>query len=79
MEKTIQIKIVCDETTCHSKDFYTFGTDLKKIRCQFLGSKKFGSIPVCMLFPSNDDSSTELNEKDGWIQRCDECMTASRV
>jgi hypothetical protein len=36
--------------------------------CRFLGSKKFGTVPVCMLYDK------ELFEVDGWVDRCHECM-----
>lgn len=72
--KTITLKIECGETTCASKSGKF---------CQFLGSKKFGSIAVCMLFPTknptpNNDGLTVLEENEnGWIARCDQCLAAT--
>ena len=73
--KVIAIKITSGDKTCANKpgDF-----------CKYLGSIKFGSISVCMLFPNNnnnntlkgDTSYTILEEKDGWVQRCEDCLKA---
>lgn len=66
-QKVLRIPIKCGEQTCASKpgEF-----------CQFLGTVRFGSVPVCRLFPSHIDSHTFLEEADGWIQRCDACKEA---
>ena len=62
--KTIKIEIDCGENTCAS---------VPGKFCKFLGSMRFGTINVCMLF--NDETShTVLEDKDGWIQRCPKCI-----
>lgn len=67
MRKKLAIDIECGETTCASKP----GTF-----CRFRGSKKFGQLPCCMLFPDPTTMAayTELEEIDGWIQRCANCL-----
>lgn len=62
---TISIEIECGETTCASKpgEF-----------CKFFGTMRFGTIPLCRLFPSEGDSMTELKMVDGWVRRCDDCI-----
>lgn len=52
--------------------------------CRFFGLKKFGSTPVCLLFPENPGmkdvgGTTYLKEKDGWVQRCPACLTAEKT
>jgi hypothetical protein len=42
--------------------------------CRFIGSRKFGTQPVCFLYPSDDSSTTDLYDKDGWVQRCHACV-----
>ena len=49
--------------------------------CQFMGSIKFGLTPICLLFPplyngKYDGAYTVLQDKDGWVQRCDACKQA---
>ena len=65
MKKTLSIVIESGEKTCASSvgEF-----------CRFIGSIKFGQIPVCILFPSGKDSFTVLDTKDGWTQRCKDCI-----
>lgn len=69
--KILRIEIKCGENTCASApgEF-----------CRFLGSVKFGSVPVCMLFPSETESYTFLKTDTGtpmgWVQRCAACKEA---
>ena len=63
--KSITLKVDCGETTCAS----TPGNF-----CQFFGTMRFGTVPLCRLFPSIGDTFTELHEKDGWVQRCASCI-----
>jgi len=63
--KILQIPINCGKSTC-AKSPGNF--------CQFFGTIKFGTIPACRLFPTNENSYTKLEEKDGWTQRCNECL-----
>lgn len=37
--------------------------------CRFLGTMGWGTKPVCMLFENEP-----LFNKDGWLQRCPQCM-----
>lgn len=73
MKRTLQIKINCGEKTCAS---------VPGKFCRFCGSRRLGSMPVCMLFPAknpgrkNVGGRTDLEMKDGWTQRCDDCLKA---
>lgn len=68
LAKTLRIKIVAGEHTCASKSGEF---------CKFFGTTRFGTLPVCWLFPSPTDGFTVLEEKDGWTQRCAACKDAS--
>lgn len=75
MKITSNLNIECGETTCYHEPGE---------HCRFLGTKKFGSMYVCMLFPSDSPrykdcgSYTVLNENaDGGIARCEACLMAS--
>ena len=65
MQKKLSIKINSGNLTC---------ANMPGKFCVFLGAVKFGLVPVCRLFPSTDRSYTFLEDKDGWVQRCDECL-----
>lgn len=65
MKKFIKFEIDCGETTC---------AIVPGKFCKFVGAARFGTIPVCRLFSSSNDSYTELIDKDGWLQRCDSCL-----
>ena len=67
--KTLKINIECGETTC-AKAPGEF--------CSFMGSMRFGTIPICSLFPSDRDTYTELRDQDGWVQRCQQCLELSK-
>jgi hypothetical protein len=47
--------------------------------CPFMGTIKFGLVPICRLFPSRDATHTVLYEKDGWVQRCPACKQAEKL
>ena len=64
----LEIIIECGEHTCASEPGKF---------CRFLGSMRFGTIPLCLLFPDRESSHTLLEEKDGWLQRCDACKEHS--
>ena len=68
--KTLNLQIDCGETTCVNLQ--------TKGRCQFLGSVRFGSTPVCLLFRDWSQigySEKALKEnKDGCLLRCSECL-----
>ena len=65
----LTIDIECGVDTCASK---------KGKFCKFFGSRKFGQIPVCTLFPSDISTFTKLEEKEGWTQRCGACKEATK-
>ncbi len=67
MKRTLRVEIECGETTCASEPGKF---------CEFFGSRNFGSVPVCALFPAGDSTWTDLEEKDGWTQRCSQCIAA---
>lgn len=64
--KTLKFDISCGEKTCaHEKGKF----------CRFFGSRRFGTIPCCVLFPTEDNSFTELETgDDGWVLRCNDCL-----
>jgi hypothetical protein len=72
MKTAINFVIDCGEKTC--------ATEPGKF-CKFFGTKKFGIIPVCVLFPSDIGAFTVLREGNGlsigsgfWTLRCNECL-----
>jgi hypothetical protein len=58
------IEVGCGEKTCIDGD----------VRCNYIGTFRFGTRWVCRLFPSCDDSYTELFDDGGYLQRCDACL-----
>lgn len=71
MERKIVLEIECGELTC-AKEKGEF--------CRFAGATHLGTVPACMLFPDfkANISHTELETVDGWTQRCDACLEATR-
>jgi hypothetical protein len=67
--ETLKVAVNCGKTTC-AKEPGKF--------CQFFGTVKFGQVPVCRLFPTDSESFTKLEDKDGWTQRCEACSNSSR-
>jgi hypothetical protein len=67
--KTLHLNIECGAKTCASEPGKF---------CRFLGAESFGTKPVCMLFPHEDQSFTPLSSIGGWRQRCPECLQAER-
>lgn len=73
MHRILSISINCGEKTCASEPGKF---------CQFLGSMRFGTCPVCMLFPmenpgrKDQGAATPLKEVDGWLQRCENCLSS---
>lgn len=65
MKKLITLEINCGKKTCASEPGKF---------CKFFGTKMLGQFPVCCLFPGADTSYTTLEEVDGWVQRCEECL-----
>ena len=76
MLKTLRIQIECGETTCASEPGRF---------CRFLGSRRMGTVPVCMLFPEKNPGRkhpggiTELEQTTGWLQRCPACLAAQET
>jgi len=65
MKRTLKIEIECGDFTCAS---------VPDKFCKWIGSTKFGTIPVCMLFNQDNESYTVLGEINGWVKRCDACL-----
>jgi hypothetical protein len=67
----LKINIKCGKTMCASQpgEF-----------CEYLGSRRYGTTPVCMLFPQADPNphnvggTTDLQDVDGWVRRCQMCL-----
>lgn len=66
MKQILRFPIECGEKTCASEPGKF---------CSFLGGTNMGITPVCRLFPSVDRAYTILEDKDGWVQRCESCLT----
>lgn len=67
--RQVTFPIDCGDTTCASKPGKF---------CRFYGSRNFGQVPVCTLFPAERGWFTDLPEKDGWVQRCPACLEAEK-
>jgi hypothetical protein len=65
MKQTLKIEIECGEKTCASEPGKF---------CFYFGRVKFGQVPTCCLFPSVDQPWIRLEDKDGWVQRCEVCL-----
>lgn len=65
----LNFKIQCGEKTCAYE---------KGKFCKYLGTKKLGIIYVCLLFPDDKGSFTVLEDINGWLQRCPDCLKASK-
>lgn len=67
----LRIKIEAGKKTC-AKEPGVF--------CGYLGSEKFGTTPVCSLFPSGETREvfTRLETVDGWLRRCPACLSAEK-
>jgi len=69
----VQFEIDCGEKTCASEPGKF---------CEFLGTQRFGTIPLCLLFPQSNPepgtsaSATPLKDRGGWLQRCEACLNA---
>ena len=66
----LSFEITCGESTCA----YESGKF-----CKFIGTVQLGTVPVCRLFCDGYSSYTILKEKDGWVQRCDECLKKAKL
>ena len=65
MKRTLELTIDCGDTTCASEPGKF---------CRFFGTRRMGTEFVCRLFPTTEDSFTPLEDKDGWVQRCEACL-----
>ncbi len=63
--RTVKIEINCGPMTCAS---------VPGEFCAFVGTRSFGTKFICTLFPDDQNPYTPLTEKDGWLQRCDDCL-----
>lgn len=64
---TISVAIDCGDTTCCGKT----------TRCQFLGSKRLGTMPVCLLFRDAYGYEQELDfDSNCRVLRCQACVVA---
>lgn len=65
--RKITLEIDCDDERCLPPGS----------RCAYFGAVKFGQVPVCTLFPSDEGSYTELHntkaDGTGFTLRCQEC------
>lgn len=69
MEIKLSFIIECGEKTCASSPGKF---------CKFFGSRRFGTIACCLLFPDKEGLSfTELDtDNDGeWTLRCEDCLS----
>lgn len=68
----LAIDVQCGEKTC--------ATEPGKF-CQYVGSRRFGTQPVCLLFPGNNAAHTDLFpiEDTGWLRRCAPCLAAEKA
>ena len=66
-KRTLSFKIDCGDHTCASESGKW---------CEHIGNRRAGTIMICTLFADGRDVTTDLADKDGWIQRCDACKKA---
>lgn len=71
-KRSLTIVIEAGETTCAREPGKW---------CRFVGSKAFGTRPLCMLFPPEDGlgAASPLEDKDGWLQRLPQCIEAEKA
>lgn len=70
MKRILQIEIDCGETTCASEPGKF---------CRWRGSRGFGTVPICALFATKNDTYTDLEDMDGWVRRCQQCLDAETI
>lgn len=63
----LRVRVECGATTCASSPGKF---------CKYVGARKMGTVSICLLFPSIDTSFTDLEDDDGWLQRCPDCISA---
>lgn len=70
MQAQARIEYECGAHTCASEPGKF---------CRFLGARRFGTIYLCTLYPSEKASYTVLEVEGGWLQRCNACISATQV
>ena len=76
MMRKLTIGIECADKTC--------AVEPGKF-CKYLGSRRFGTVFVCSLFPGEPlllaypKVYTDLHDLDGWVQRCPACLAAEKL
>lgn len=67
--KKLAIVVNCGDTTCASS---------KGVFCHRLNKTRMGlGYYACSLFINSEGFQIRLHDKDGWIQRCPECLASS--
>ena len=67
----VQLEFTCGEKTC--------AISPGKF-CRFVSTTHFGTRHICLLFPAinrQDQMPLPLQEADGWLHRCPECLALS--
>lgn len=71
----VTFELQCGEKHCYNKK--------TKKQCKFLGSVRFGTIPVCLLFRDESLSSSRYSEQQlredeqHCVLRCEQCLKAT--
>ena len=67
----VSIEYECGEKTC--------AVEPGKF-CRFLGTRSFGTKSVCLLYRDPyDGGEVSLFYVDGWLQRCNQCLSQEEV
>lgn len=69
MKLAMILEIEAGETTCASEPGKF---------CHFIGATRLGLSAVCTLFRDEEGHILQLFDKDGWVQRCPQCLEAFR-
>lgn len=72
MKKTLKLETNCGEKTCYSEP---------GAPCQFLRTRKFGTVYFCNIWHDLDSHLKPLNLEeniDGWLLRRPECLLAEK-
>jgi hypothetical protein len=59
------IKFTCGETTCASEPGKF---------CRFLRTRHYGQDNLCHAFFEPEFGAVQLEDKDGWVLRCPQCL-----
>lgn len=63
--KTYTVNVNCGTQTCATEPGQF---------CDHLGVTNFGVRAVCKLFQTTCGQDVVLKDKDGWLQRCQQCL-----